>query len=106
MDVVCDGVALHIKQAVNREMRDEHKAIRTPEEVVVVGNKLKHHEVSLATLTSSKLDANTLKGIKKYHKFVASKDKNAIFAYNDSTQLQYIKKYLPRDVIDFDDILV
>ncbi len=71
-----------------------------------MGNKLKHHEVSLATLTLSKLDANTLKGIKKYHKFVASKDKNAIFAYNDSTQLQYTKKYLPRDVIDFDDILV
>jgi hypothetical protein len=103
---VCDRVASHLKQVVNREIRDEHKAIRTPEEVVVVGNKLKHHEVSLATLTSSKLDANTLKGIKKYHKFVASKDKNAIFAYNDSTQLQYTKKYLPRDVIDFDDILV
>ncbi len=32
--------------------------------------------------------------------------KNVIFAYNNSTQLQYTKKYLPRDVIDFDDILV
>jgi len=103
---VCDGVASHIKQAVNREMRDEHKAIRTPEEVVVVGNKLKHHEVSLATLTSSNLDANTLKGIKRYHKFVTSKDKNIIYAYNNSTQLEYAHRYLPRDVIGFDDIFV
>jgi len=91
---------------VNREMRDEHKAIRTPEEVVVVGNKLKHHEVSLATLTSSNLDANTLKGIKRYHKFVTSKDKNIIYAYNNSTQLEYAHRYLPRDVIGFDDIFV
>ena len=103
---MCDGVASHIKQAVNREMKDEHKAIQIPEQVVTVGSKLKHHEVSLATITSTKLDANTLKGIKKYHKFTTSKEKNVIYAYIDSTQLKYTHRYFPCDVIDFDDILV
>lgn len=103
---VCDGVASHIKQAVNREMCNEHIAIRCPEQVVTVGQRLKNHEISLATTTPTKLDANTLKGIKQYHKFTTSKTHSVIFAYGDSTQSEYDHRYHPRGVVPFDDIMV
>jgi hypothetical protein len=103
---VCDAAASHIKQKVNQEQRDKQKAIRTPQQVVEVGNQLNNHEVSMAAITTIKLKSNTLHGIKQFHKFTTSREKNVIFAFSDSTQSEYTRKYYPRDVIPLDDYLV
>lgn len=103
---VCDAAASHIKQQVNRSMRDEQIPIRTPQQVIEVGSQLQHHEVTAATVTETGLQANTLKGIKQYHKFVASAEKNVIYAYGDSVQPDYDHRYFPRNVVSLDDIIV
>jgi len=103
---VCDAAASHIKQKVNQEQRNSQIAIRNPEGVVAVGNQLNKHEVTLASITTTKLEANTLKGIKRYHKFTTSKEKNIIYAYIDSTQSEYTKKFHPRDIVPLDDIII
>jgi hypothetical protein len=101
---VCDGAASHFKQLLNRTMRDDHVAIRSPEQVVTAGAHLNHHEVTMAAVASTNLSSVTLKGIKKYHKFTTSKEKNIIYAYSDSKQVEYDHRYLPRDVVQLDDI--
>jgi len=103
---VCDGVASHIKQQLNRTMRDERVAIRTPEQVVACGNQLQHHEVTLATVTPTDLSASTLKGIKRYHKFQTSTTTNTIYAYTNSVQEDYDHRFIPRDVVALEDILI
>ena len=87
-------------------MRDEQKAIQTPEQVVSVISKLQNHEATMATTTPTNLSANTLHGIKRYHKFTTSKNKDMIYAYLDSTQTEYSHRYLPRDIVSLEDILV
>jgi hypothetical protein len=101
---VCDGAASHLKQAINRTMRDEQIAIRNSQQIISVGSQLKNHELSLVTLTTTDLRANTLKGIKKYHKFTTNKEKDIIYAYSDSQQLEYDHKYLPRNILQLDDM--
>ena len=103
---VCDGAASHVKQAINRSMRDNQIAIQTADQVVSVISTLQNHEATMATITSTNLSANTLHGIKKYHKFTTNREKNVIYAYSDSTQTEYDHKYMPRDVVTLDDICV
>ncbi len=103
---VCDGVASHAKQAIKRSMGNEQIAIKTAEQVVSVIDTLNNHEATMATITHTNLSASTLHGIKKYHKFTTSREKDVIYAYSDSTQTEYDHKYMPRDVVSFDDILV
>jgi cell division protein FtsB len=103
---ICDGVASQAKQAIKRSMGNEQIAIRTAEQVVSVIDNLNNHQATMATVTSTNLSANTLHGIKKYHKFTTSKEKNVIYAYSDSTQTEYAHKYMLRDVVSLDDILV
>ena len=85
-------------------MKDDQIAIRTSEQVVSVIDGLKNHEATLATSTLTDMSANTLHGIEKYYKFTTSKEKDVTYAYTDSTQTEYDQKYLPRDVIPFEDI--
>ena len=103
---VCDGAASHAKQAINRSMRDNQVAIRTSEQVVSVISGIQNHEATLATSTVTNLSANTLHGIKKYHKFTTSKERDVIYAYSDSVQPVYDQKYFPRDVVPFENILL
>jgi len=103
---VCDGAASHIKQAINRTMRDDQIAIRSSEQIVSVISGLQNHEATLAISTSTNISANTLKGIKKYHKFTTDREKNVIYAYIDSSQTEYDHRYKPRDVIPFEDIVI
>ncbi len=106
MDVVYDGAASHIKQAINRSMRDEQKAIQTSEQVISVISKLQNHEATMATTTSTDLSANTLHEIKKYHKFTTNKNKNIIYVYLDSVQTEYSHRYLPRNIVSLKNILI
>ena len=87
-------------------MRDDQIAVRTPEQVVQIGSQLKHHEVTLASITSTNLTTTTLHGIKQYYKFTTSKEKNIIYAYPNSKQSKYVHRYLPRDVLQLEDIII
>ena len=87
-------------------MRDDQIAVRTPEQVVQIGSQLKHHEVTLASITSTNLTTTTLHGIKQYYKFTTSKEKNIIYAYSNSKQSKYVHRYLPRDVLQLEDIII
>jgi hypothetical protein len=86
------------------ELQTAMEEKRSLEQVVTAGAHLNHHEVTMAAVASTNLSSVTLKGIKKYHKFTTSKEKNIIYAYSDSKQVEYDHRYLPRDVVQLDDI--
>ena len=106
MVAVCDGAVSHIKQSLNRSMRDNQIAVRTPEQVVKIESQLTHHEVTLTSITSTDLSTTTLHGIKQYYKFTTDKKKNIIYVYSNSQKSEYVHRYLPRDVLQLEDIII
>ena len=103
---VCDAAASHIKKKMIWEQRDKQKAVQTLQQVVEVKNQLNNHEVSMAAVTSTKLMSNTLKGIKQFHKFTTSTEKNVIYAISNSIQSKHVHNYCPRDVVPLDDLII
>jgi hypothetical protein len=102
---VCDGVAAHAKRALNIKMRDEQTPIRTPEDAVTTIQQVGNHKASLVKLAENDFSTTTLKGIKKFFKFTAHKGKNYIYAFNDSSQVEYEKRFQPHEIVQLSEVM-
>ena len=85
-------------------MMNKSIAIKTPEKVVMEIGKLKNHIVTPAIIAKGDFSSTTLTEIRKYFKFTAHKNKDWIYAFSDSTQTVYEKRYQPKNVLEMFDI--
>lgn len=103
---ICDGAAAHVKNKINQTMRNEHISIKTTQQTIDTINELQNHEAFPARITQEDLSANTFKGIKKYHKFIADKRKKIIYAFENSSQTKSKRKYQPQDFVKYEELTV
>lgn len=102
---ICDGVAAQAKGILNRTSRDDHIAVRTSNQAVAIVQQLTNHSATTVQIPENDFSANTLKGIKSFFRFTAHKHKDILYAYGDSVQKEYEKRFSPRELIELSDLM-
>jgi hypothetical protein len=90
---VCDAAAAHAKRAINENIRNENRAIRTPEEAVKVINTWENHIATKVSSVDMDFSTITLRGIRSYYKFETFPNDSHVYGFDDSTDLNYSKKW-------------
>ena len=101
---VCDGVAAQAKASLINSMRDNQMAIRTSNQAIETIGGLKNHSANNIQIPSTDFSTNTFHGITQYFKFKPHKTRNILYAYKTSEDETPIKRYLPHEIVDFEDI--
>ncbi len=83
-------------------MRNTKIPIRTQEDAINVISKLKNHTASPAPIENLDFATSTLVGIRSYCKFVTFPDNPYIYAFDNSTETNYSKRWKPKTGFEID----